>query len=122
MVKSYNDLRVWQEAMTLAECAYRFTAQFPRDELFGLTSQIRHAAVSIPANIAEGYGRGSSRSNLQFLKIARGSLRELETHVVLSRRLGIATDPEALGCLALAENVGRMLFGLITSIEAKSKT
>jgi four helix bundle protein len=78
--QSYRDLRVWQEAMALAELCYRHTRDFPREELFGLTTQIRRAAASIPANIAEGWGRESTGAYLQFLRIAQGSCKELETH------------------------------------------
>ena len=75
--------------MDLAEACYRLTANFPKDETFGLTSQLRRASVSVPANIAEGYGRDSRGSYTQFLKIAQGSLKELETHVLLAERLGL---------------------------------
>jgi four helix bundle protein len=91
-IESYRDLRVWREAMDLAETCYRLTAGFPREEMFGITAQIRRAAVSIPANIAEGYGRDSKGSYGQFLRVAQGSLKELETHLLLSQRLGLATE------------------------------
>jgi four helix bundle protein len=115
-VQSYRDLRVWQEAMSLAEMCYRFTQAFPREEQFGLTSQIRRAAVSIPANIAEGYGREQTGSYVQFLRIAQGSCKEVETHLLLAARvLGEpAASPEPL--LAQAEIVGKMLRGLIRSL------
>ena len=76
-IESYRDLRVWQEAMSLAEACYRLTSAFPREEMFGITSQIRGAAVSIPANITEGYGRDSKGSYGQILRIAQGSFKEL---------------------------------------------
>src|ERR1700751_2326378 len=79
-IRSYRDLRVWQEAMTLAEHSYRFSGDLPREELFGLTSQIRRAAASVPANVAEGYRRDSKGAYVNFLKTAQGSLKELETH------------------------------------------
>src|SRR5215207_5514750 len=101
-IQSYRDLRVWQDAMGLAEACYRLTASFPRDELFGLTSQVRRAATSIPANIAEGYGRNSKGAYTQFLKIAQGSLKELETHLLLAERLNLAsteaTEPLLSSC------------------------
>jgi four helix bundle protein len=87
-IQSYRDLRVWREAMLLAELCYKFTRVFPRDELFGLTAQIRRAGASIPANIAEGYGRDNPGSYVQFLRIAQGSCKEVETHVLLSVRVG----------------------------------
>ena len=80
-IESYEDLEVWQLAMTLAEHCYELTKQFPKEELYGLISQIRRAAVSIPANIAEGYGRDQTGNFIQFLRIAQGSSRELETHL-----------------------------------------
>jgi four helix bundle protein len=117
-VQSYRDLRVWREAMLLAEMCYRHTREFPKDELFGLTSQIRRAAASIPANIAEGYGRQHTRAYVQFLRIAQGSCKEVETHLILaSRVLGDAlARPEHL--LDQAEVVGKMLRGLIRSLSA----
>src|SRR5690349_2107137 len=87
-VQSYRQLEVWQLAMDLAEKCYQATKCFPREELFGLTSQIRRAGVSIPANIAEGQGRSHTKEFLKHLSIARGSLMELETHLTLGQRLG----------------------------------
>ena len=91
VINSYKDLHVWQEAMALAESCYRVTRKFPKDELFGLTSQIRRAASSIAANIAEGHGRESTGSFIQFLRIAQGSLKEVETHLILSSKIEIVT-------------------------------
>ncbi len=115
-IKSYRDLKVWQDGMTLAEGCYRFTAVFPREETYGLTSQIRRAAVSVPANIAEGYGRNSSGSYVSFLRNAQGSLKELETHIILSQRLGFGTVDGAQALLAQCETIGRMLIGLVRGI------
>ena len=92
-VRTYRDLKVWQEAMQLVKDTYRLTAHLPKDEAYGLTTQLRRASVSIPANIAEGYGRGVTGSYVQFLRIARGSLRELETHLLLVSRLGLREAP-----------------------------
>jgi four helix bundle protein len=83
---SYRDLVVWQEAMNLAEATYRLTATFPREEVYGLTAQSRRSAASVPANVAEGYGRDSKGAYVQHLRIAQGSLKELETHLMLSQR------------------------------------
>ena len=83
-IESHKDLEVWQMAMTLAEDCYHLTARFPKDEVYGMSAQIRRAAVSIPANIAEGYGREQTGSFIQFLRIAQGSARELETHLILT--------------------------------------
>jgi four helix bundle protein len=118
---SYRDLKVWQRAMDLAEACYRATKNFPRDELFGLTSQIRRAAASIAANIAEGYGREQTRTYIQFLRIAQGSLKELETHLLLSQRVGLI-DPQALDHLLLdCQEIGKMLRALIRSIQQSEK-
>jgi four helix bundle protein len=116
-IQSYRDLRVWQEAMSLAEAVYRLTKQFPKDELFGLTSQMRRASVSIPANIAEGYGRESTGAYVQFLRVAQGSLKELETHALLANRVGIMSELDAANLLSLAESIGKMLRALIRSLE-----
>ncbi len=121
-IESYRDLRVWQEAMSLAEACYRLTSAFPREEMFGITSQIRGAAVSIPANIAEGYGRDSKGSYGQFLRIAQGSLKELETHLLLSHRLGLASEQSVRPLLGSCDAIGRMLRALIRSIERSSKS
>lgn len=118
-VQSYRDLRVWQGAMMLAEECYRQTKTFPRDELFGLTSQIRRAAASIPANIAEGNGRELTQSYVQFLRIAQGSLKELETHLLLSGRVGILDAPALAELLARCEEMGKMLRALIRSLQSK---
>ena len=117
MIESYRDLRVWQEAMDLAEACYRLTARFPREEVYGLTSQIRRAGASIPANIAEGYGRNSRGAYVQFLRVAQGSLKELETHILLAGRLSLV-DPQ-LGdpVMASCDAIGRMLLGLIRQLE-----
>ena len=92
----YRDLLAWQEAMKLVKLVYSSTTSFPKDELFGLTSQMRRAAVSIPSNIAEGSARRSRREFRQSLGIARGSLSELETQVLISRDLGYLADIAAL--------------------------
>jgi four helix bundle protein len=119
-IESYRDLRVWREAMDLAEACYRLTAKFPRDELFGMTAQVRRASVSIPANIAEGYGRNSKGAYGQFLRIAQGSLKELETHLLLVERVGLATSHVTAPVLASCDSLGRMLRSLIRSIERSS--
>ena len=115
-IQSYRDLRVWQEAMDLAEDCYRLTKDFPREELFGLTSQIRRAATSVPANIAEGYGRDSTKAYVNQLRIAQGSLKEVETHLLLSGRIGITTEEVVAASLARSEAVGKMLRSLINKV------
>ena len=115
-IQSYRDLRVWREGMLLAELAYRHTKGFPRDELFGLTAQIRRAAASVPANIAEGYGRENTGNYIQFLRIAQGSCKEVETHALLAERVleGVGSPGELLH---QCDVVGRMLHGLIRSLQ-----
>ncbi len=118
-IRSHKDLDVWELSMKLAEDCYSVTKSFPREEAFGQTSQIRRAAVSIPANIAEGYGRDGTASFIQFLRVAQGSQKELETHILLSRRVGLLSEDTATPLLARIESVGRMLRNLIRSLEAK---
>jgi four helix bundle protein len=120
-IESYRDLRVWREAMDLAEACYRLAAKFPRDKLFGMTTQVRRASVSIPANIAEGYGRNSKGAYGQFLRIAQGSLKELETHLLLAERVGLVTNDATAPILASCGSLGRMLRSLIRSIERSSE-
>ncbi len=118
-VQSYRDLEVWQKAMDLAEACYRATKGFPKEELFGLTSQIRRAAASIPANLAEGHGRQHTREYLNFVSVARGSLMEVETHLLLSQRVGLLT-PEALEpLLRMTDDISRMLTGLRKGLERR---
>jgi four helix bundle protein len=119
-INSYRDLTVWQDAMALAESCYRATAQFPRDELFGLTSQIRRAAASIPANIAEGHGRENTGSFIQSLRISQGSLKELETHLILAERVEILAKPDMETVLNRCESLGKMVRALIRSLQDKT--
>ena len=110
---SYRELIAWQKAMTLAETVYEVTRSFPADERFGLTNQLRRAAVSVPSNIAEGHGRQSRADFVRFLRIALGSVREIETQLLLAGRLGFA-DATKVGLITGdAEEVARLLFGLI---------
>ena len=102
--------------MTLVENCYRFSGDFPREELYGLTSQIRRAAVSIPANIAEGYGRNSPGSYVSFLRNAQGSLKELETHLILAQRLKFGSFDVASQLLSHCDAIGRMLLALVRGI------
>ena len=118
-IKSYRDLRVWQDAMNLAEASYRLTKASPRDEMFGLTAQIRRAASSIPANIAEGHGRESTQSFIQFLRISQGSLKELETHFLLAGRVGLIEQPDMQTALGSSDALGKMLRALIRSLQQK---
>lgn len=118
-IKSYRDLRVWQDAMTLAEVCYRLTGGFPREEVFGLSAQIRRAAVSIAANIAEGHGRENTQSFIQYLRIAQGSLKEIETHLMLAERVNIAANSKTDVILVQCENLGKMVRSLIRALQTK---
>lgn len=104
--------------MDLAELCYHLTRRFPRDEMYGMTSQIRRAAASIPANIAEGHGRNSRGEHVQFLRVAQGSLKELETHLLLTRRVGLSADKDVEDILVKTEILGKMLRALIRSVDA----
>lgn len=119
-INSYRDLQVWQRGMDLAGHSYLLTKTFPREEMFGLTSQIRRASTSIPANIAEGYGRENRREFIQFLRIAQGSLKELETHVLLATQLKMANADTASSLLGDCESLGKMLRALIRKLQAKA--
>ena len=116
MSSSYRDLRVWQQGMDLAEEVYLATAGFPKQEMYGLTSQLRRSAVSIPSNIAEGKGRNTDRDFLNFLFHARGSLMEVETQIMLSARLRFLSQQQADALLNATTKVARSLAGLINSL------
>ncbi|MBY5328824.1 four helix bundle protein [Rhizobium leguminosarum] len=116
-INSYQDLKVWQRSMDLAVECYGLTKEFPKEEIYGLTSQVRRSAASIAANIAEGYGRESTGAYVHHLKIAQGSLKELETHLILSTRIGIATVSQTQLALSLIAEVGKMLWSLIRRLQ-----
>jgi four helix bundle protein len=119
-IRSYRDLLAWQRGMDLVDTVYRATRSFPDHERLGLTSQLRRAAVSVPSNIAEGYGRGAQQEYLRFLRIARGSLFEVETQCLVGARLGYVNE-ELGGSLQEQVNaVAKVLSGLIGSIERKT--
>ncbi|MDX8434984.1 four helix bundle protein [Mesorhizobium abyssinicae] len=118
-IESYRDLMVWQAAMVLAEDCYRFTKGFPKDEIYGMTSQMRRSAVSIAANIAEGYGRENRGSFVQFLRMAQGSLKELETHILLACRVGMLERDNETELLLRCEEIGKMMRSLIRTVQAK---
>ncbi len=119
-VQSYQDLAAWQEARVLVRDIYAVTEGFPADERFGLTSQIRRCAVSVPSNIVEGYGRGSKNDYSRFLRIARGSLFEIETQLLLAHDLGYIEDESRIAVQGQIDKVARPLWGLIRSIENTS--
>ena len=105
LVRYYRDLRVWMEGMDLAEMCYETTKAIPREEVYGMTSQVRRAAI--PANIAEGRGRENPGEFVQFLRIAQGSLKELETHLIRASRVRLATNQEIAPVLKQCETVGK---------------
>src|SRR5262245_21076698 len=107
--------------MSLAESCYLLTSRFPREEMFGLTSQIRRSAGSVPANIAEGHGREHTGSFIHQLRIAQGSLKELETHLLLAQRVGITTKEQVDNPILQCESVGKMLRSLIRSLQTKAE-
>lgn len=112
VVSSYRDLNVWQQAMDLAELCYRSTRSFPKEELYGAVTQIRRAAASIPANIAEGNARGTRRDYANFLSVAKGSLMETETFPMLAIRLRYLGQQETATALSLITEISKMLTAL----------
>ena len=112
---NFEKLNVWQKAIDFADLIYKHTREFPTDERFGLTSQMRRAAVSVPSNIAEGHGRQSRPDYIRFLKTARGSLMELQTQSTLAIELGFLKGTDALG--ELSAETDRVLQGLIRGLE-----
>ena len=120
MASSFRDLRVWQNAMKLATDVYRSTVNFPRHELYGLSQQMRRAAVSIASNIAEGKGQRTNRGFCQFLYHARGSLLELETQIDIAQALDYLKPEDAQNLRSQATAIGRSLSGLINSLSSTS--
>ncbi|MEQ8210471.1 MAG: four helix bundle protein [Lacipirellulaceae bacterium] len=113
----YRELEVWKIGMQLTSAIYRLTGSFPKHEQFGLTSQLRRAAVSIPSNIAEGHARGSSNELRRFCTIARGSLAEVETQLLIAEDLGLLNASETEQVHEMANRLGKMLSGLIRSCD-----
>jgi len=116
----FRQLEVWQEAHGLVLMVYQVTKEFPKDERFGMVSQMRRAAVSIPANIAEGFKRRGLKDKIRFYNISEGSLEELKYFCILSKDLGYISSEEEL--LAQADSVGRLLNGLIASTERRRRS
>ena len=113
------ELLVWQKAIDFAEAVYVLTRRFPREEMFGLTSQLRRAVISVPSNIAEGQGRGSAKEFVQFLNISNGSLQEAETQLILSDRFKYVSGDELERTLQASAEIGRMNYGLIRSLSGR---
>jgi len=118
-VQSFRDLLVWQRAIQLSVAVYRLTHDFPREEIYGMTSQMRRSAVSVPSNIAEGHGRLSSGEYRQFLGIARGSNFELQTQIEIARALGFGSSKLLDEAESLSHEVGKMVYGILEAIKEK---
>ena len=120
-VRSYKDLVAWQKSMDLVTAVYRASQGFPKEEIFGLVSQIRRAAVSVPSNIAEGHARTSKKEFQYFLSNARGSLAELETQLTIAHQLAYIDETEINQLLDRLGEVGRILNGLLAALKRSSK-
>lgn len=119
-INSYKDLKVWQQAIELAVHCYRATDGFPKGEIYGLTAQIRRVATSVAANIAEGHGRENTGNFIQFLRIAQGSLKELETHMVIARKVEILPGQQFQSLMEQCDEIGRMIRALIRRLQEKA--
>ena len=118
-MKTYRGLQVWQKSMTLVTEVYKISKGFPKDEAYGLTSQIRRCAISIPSNMAEGYGRNSTNEYIHFLRIARGSLYELQTQMEISMNLCYLNRDEFDKLYEVSREIERMLSSLIRKLSSK---
>jgi four helix bundle protein len=118
-IRTFRDLVAWQRGVDLTDVVYRLTAGFPAAERFGLVSQMRRAAVSVPANVAEGYGRGRRAEYIRHLEIARASLYELQTHAEVARRQGWLDEAALSEFSACADEVNRILWGLLKSLRQR---
>ena len=116
---SYRELIAWQKGMQLVTDVYAVTRLFPREEVYGLTSQIRRAAVSVPSNVAEGHGRATNRDRQYFITAARGSVLELQTQIEIARNLGYLEESSSAKLLQSADEVGRIINGLLRSLKTK---
>ena len=121
-VRSYKDLVAWQKSMDLVTAVYRASQGFPKEEIFGLVSQIRRAAVSVPSNIAEGHARTSKKEFQYFLSNARGSLAELETQLTIAHQLAYIDETGINQLLDRLGEVGRILNGLLAALKRSSKS
>jgi four helix bundle protein len=117
-VKSYKDLLIWQKGMDIVLSTYHLISDFPKDELYSLSSQIKRSSVSIPSNISEGYGRQSTQSYIQFIKIARGSLYELETQLLIAQRLNFIKDENSfLELINMISDESKMINSFLNKLE-----
>lgn len=120
-IRSHKDLRIWKHGIELVKAVYELCLEIPGDEVYGLQSQVKRSAVSVPSNIAEGFGRKSSKSYAQFLKIARGSLLELETQVIIANELSFLEKSSFEKVINMIEEESKMLNAYIKAIERKIK-
>jgi four helix bundle protein len=120
--RAHTQLDAWQEGIELVKAMYEATNGFPAEERYGLTSQIRRAAVSIPTNIAEGAARGTQKEFLQFLTIARGSISELETLLTIAKEVGLLSTEQTTDIDTLCNRVSACLSGLITTVRNETAT
>ncbi len=118
-IKDFRDLRVWQDAIEMAKTIYEMTRLFPKEEIYGITNQMRRSSVSVSSNIAEGQSRGHLREYVHFLDIARGSIAELESQVVLSSELGFLSEEQSRTVVEKIHSVRRQLTSLKTSLAKK---
>ena len=118
-IKSYKDLLIWQKGIQLVKLTYFISKDFPKEEMYGLQSQIRRSSVSIPSNIAEGYGRNTSQSFIQFLRIARGSLLELETQLIIAMELDFVSKKDFEELTLMITEESKMINAFIRSLEKK---
>lgn len=121
-MRKHHELRAWQEAMELVSLVYEVTGKFPRHEQHVLTAHLRRSAISVPSNIAEGAARNSTKEFVQFLMVARGSLSELETQVLIAKNLGYASEEDAASLMANIETVFALVGGLLRSIRQRSSS
>ncbi len=115
-IKDFKDLIIWQKGMIIAEKCYQLTKSFPKDELYGMVQQVRRSSVSIPANIAEGYGRRSKKDYARFLNISQGSINELQTHLILCQRVRICEKKDIESIISLLQEETRMIISLIKKL------
>ncbi|MFH1160048.1 MAG: four helix bundle protein [bacterium] len=118
-IVSYHDLEVWRRGVELVKQVYKITSGFPKSELYGMTSQIRRAAISFPANIAEGWGRESSKNYIQFLRNSRGSLFELDTLLIITQELSYISTDQSNNIRKEINELGKMLNSIIQKINAR---
>ena len=117
-IKDFKDLIIWQKGMLIAEKCYQLTKSFPKEELYGMVQQVRRASVSIPANIAEGYGRRTKGDYARFLNISQGSINELQTHLILCQKVGLCEQKNIELIISLLLEETRMIAALIKKLNS----